>query len=112
MHPIKPLFAGFVDLFFCALFLSFFALPQLRKGTDVLKKGKLLHVGYGIFYAVALYAAYIALSLTNIGYASAVFNLSALFTVVLGGILLKENHAGERLLGASVMILGAILLAL
>jgi uncharacterized membrane protein len=57
-------------------------------------------------------AAYAAFALVFVGYASSIFRLSTLFIIILGGVFLKEQRIKERLLGASVMLLGAILLAL
>jgi len=47
-----------------------------------------------------------------VGYATSIFRLSTLFIIILGGVFLKEERILERLLGASVMVIGAILLAL
>ncbi len=43
--------------------------------------------------------------------ATALFKLSAIFTIVWAWLLLGEGHLRERMLGASVMVLGGALVA-
>lgn len=56
------------------------------------------------------WAAFTAYSLANVGYVTAIFKLSALFTIVWGSLFFKEERIKEKFLGASVMIMGTILL--
>ena len=51
-----------------------------------------------------------ALTLLLVPYVIAIKRLSGLFTVIAGGLILKEDING-RLLGASIMLLGAMLIA-
>jgi len=52
-----------------------------------------------------------AIALGFVGYVSALFKLSAVFTIVWAWLLLGEGHLRERMLGASVMVLGGALVA-
>jgi len=52
-----------------------------------------------------------AIALGFVGYVTALFKLSAVFTIVWAWLLLGEGHLRERLLGASVMVLGGALVA-
>ncbi len=52
-----------------------------------------------------------AIALGFVGYVTALFKLSAVFTIVWAWLLLGEGHPRERLLGASVMVLGGALVA-
>lgn len=66
----------------------------------------------GFFGTLAQLATYISFSQTNVAYASAIFRLSTLFTILFGAIFFREKIIYERLLGASIMILGTLLLVL
>ena len=52
-----------------------------------------------------------AIALGYVGYVTALFKLSAVFTIVWAWLLLGEGHLRERMLGASVMVLGGALVA-
>jgi uncharacterized membrane protein len=52
-----------------------------------------------------------AIALGFVGYVTALFKLGAVFTIVWAWLLLGEGHLRERLLGASVMVLGGALVA-
>lgn len=52
-----------------------------------------------------------AIALGFVGYVTALFKLSAVFTIVWARLLLGEEHFRERVLGASVMVLGGALVA-
>jgi drug/metabolite transporter (DMT)-like permease len=52
-----------------------------------------------------------AIALGFVGYVTALFKLSAVFTIVWAWLLLGEGHLRERMLGASVMVLGGALVA-
>jgi len=108
--PQIPLFASVVGMCFVFLFLTPFALKKAigsfrEIGTNI--KWFFLN-GVGTAFSQA--AAYAAFALVFVGYATSIFRLSSLFVIVLGGIFLKEERIKERLLGASVMVVGAILL--
>lgn len=70
------------------------------------------------FFAAAVIAGiapifgFTAIALGYVGYVTALFKLSPVFTVILAAFLLKESNIGQRLLGAAVMATGAIILAL
>ncbi|MFC1626004.1 EamA family transporter [Patescibacteria group bacterium] len=64
----------------------------------------------GAVGAVGQTCAYMAFSLTNLGFATAIFKLSMVFTVILGWIFFKEKDIKQRLLGSLVMLIGVTLL--
>lgn len=111
-HPTTPLFASFFGYLLIVLYLSFYAVRKARNEKTAIRKNTGLFVIIGITLALTQLAAYTVFETTFVGYATAIFSLSSLVTVSLGGILFKERHIKERLLGASVMIIGTILLAL
>jgi len=111
-HPTTPLFAAFFGFFLVAVYLSFYAVRKIPQEKIAIKKNIRFFIAYGLLIALAQLAAYTVFATTYVGYATAIFSLSSLITVGLGGMLFKERHIRERLLGASVMIIGTILLAL
>lgn len=52
-----------------------------------------------------------AIALGLVGYVTTLFKLSAVFTIIWSRLFLKEGQFRERLLGASVMLLGGLLVA-
>lgn len=111
-NPQIPLFASVAGMCFVFLFLTPFA---FKKAVESLKEVRsnikwLFLNGVGTAFSQA--AAYAAFALVFVGYATSIFRTSSLFIIILGGVFLKEERIKERLLGASVMLVGAILLAL
>lgn len=109
--PQNPLAAAFIGTVFVALIYSLFVLKSLKKQSQQIKKHFWIFILIGIISAPSVYASFKAFSLTNIAYPSAIFKLSALFTILGGGLFFKETHIKERLVGATIMVLGTILLA-
>lgn len=110
--PIVPLFTPFFEGLIISIFVApiVFAITR-NKSVQIQKNWKPL-LFLGSFGAIAQWAAFTAFSLAPLGAVTSIFKLSILFTVIFGGVFLKEERIKERLLGACVMLLGAILLAL
>lgn len=66
----------------------------------------------GLLSGLAQVGAFMAFSLANLGFATAVFKLSMIFTVLWGALFFKEKNLKERLLGSVVMLFGVVLLVL
>jgi uncharacterized membrane protein len=66
----------------------------------------------GVCEFVATVSYVLGLNLTKVAYLISVRRLSVLMAVFYGFILFKESGIGERLLGASMMLAGFVLLAL
>lgn len=110
--PQIPLFASVIGMVFVFLFLTPFAFRKAIRSIRKVKANLKWFAINGIGTAFSQAAAYAAFALIFVGYAVSIFRLSTLFIIILGGVFLKEKRIKERLLGASVMILGAILLVL
>ena len=94
------------------LFLTPFALKKTIKSLKSITANAKLFAINGVGVAFSQAAAYAAMALVFVGYATSIFRLSSLFTILLGWFFLKEKNIKEKLLGALVMVLGAILLVL
>jgi drug/metabolite transporter (DMT)-like permease len=109
--PQIPLYASIMGMFFGIIFLTPFALGKTIKFIKEIKASFKLFAVAGVGVAISQAAAYQAMAMVFVGYATSIFRISSLFTIILGGIFLKEQKIKEKMLGASVMVLGAILLA-
>lgn len=92
------------------ILLVIFRLKRQTISKEVVKNNALNFLLLGILGASSQYAGFTAFSLTNIAYPNAVFKLSTLITVVVGGILLKERNLLSRFAGSMIMIAGVTLL--
>ncbi len=53
-----------------------------------------------------------AIALGLVGYVTALFKLSAVFTIVWAWLFLGEGNIRQRLLGTAVMLIGGVLIAI
>lgn len=111
-HPQIPLYASFMGMFFAVFILSPFAFRRVVLSAPKLVKNLKWFGIYGIGSGFAQLAAYTAFALAPVGYVTTILKLSGLFTIILGGAVLKEQRIKERLFGAAVMLAGAALLAI
>ena len=96
------------------LTISILLLPivwqKSRRNLNKLKKAGWKLVLYGMVNSVAMGCQMVAINLTLVAYVIAVKRTSALFTVVLGKLVLKEEGIKERFLGATIMVSGVFLI--
>ena len=109
--PVSPISVPLMEGIFIIIFLIPI-LPRIKKTKKYLKVNLKLLVLFAGMSALGQFAAQNAFSLNNVAYSVAIFKLSALFSVILGAVFLKEHNIKERFLGAAVMVLGTILIAL
>lgn len=65
-----------------------------------------------LLFVVAVTAAAMALGMAKVTYVTSIKRLSALFSIVLGGMVLKEGGMRERLSGGALMVSGFALIVL
>lgn len=110
--PQVPPFVSLVGSF--SLAIAFWPI-MLKKSRNPFAQIRLHFRSFllaGIFGGIAAAAAFTAYSLTNLGYATAIFKLSMVFTVIWGYLFLKEPAIKEKLLGSVIMLIGVLLLVL
>jgi len=110
--PTTPLFPSFFGSILIGLIITPFALRNVKNEVKPIRQNIGWFFLIAPFSALAQWAAFSAFFLTNVGYATAIFKLSTLFTILWGALLFKEQRIKERLLGASVMVVGTILLVI
>lgn len=99
--------AGFSFVFILFTKVSF--KENIRKiDKAIIIKYILLVTTVGLMLASTNYT----LSHMSVGYALALFQLSILLSVVLGHRLFNERHLAKKLLGASIMIIGSVMIIL
>jgi uncharacterized membrane protein len=112
--PHAPLFVSLIGFFVMTLSI----LPFVYKKVSTIPSFVLQNHNAFWFLLIAVggvsstAAAFTVFSLTNVGYATAVFKLSVLFTVVGGALFFKEKNIKQRLIASVVMLLGTMLLLL
>ncbi|MBI2074653.1 MAG: EamA family transporter [Candidatus Levybacteria bacterium] len=110
--PQQPLMVAFGELVLLTIFFFPLLLFKTKKAFFQFKRHLLWFILPAPITVLSYAAGYTAYSLANVGYVTAVFKLSTIFTIFLGAMFFGEKHIKERLLGASVMLAGTILLVL
>jgi drug/metabolite transporter (DMT)-like permease len=82
------------------------------KRRGMVRENIRIMVAVGLVGGIYMLFQNIAITLTLVVFVSSIKRLSVIFSVLLGWAIFKEKCIRERLLGALVMVLGAILIAL
>lgn len=85
---------------------------QIRLDLRVLGGNWLIYLMLFVTTGLMQLCTIVILEGFQVGYALALFQTSALISVVLGHKLFQEGHFTERLIGATVMVIGAVLIIL
>ncbi|HOI17134.1 MAG TPA: EamA family transporter [Geobacteraceae bacterium] len=89
------------------------AVTYRGRWREILKEGTVRKTLLpALLFVTAVIAAAFALSLAKVTYVTAVKRLSVLFSIVLGGTILKEGALRERLAGGTLMVSGFALIVL
>jgi len=110
--PKTPLMASFANGILVVLFLIPFVIPKVKTSLAKVKNYIWVFLIIGLFGSLSQYAAYTAFSLANLGYVTSIFKLQSIFMIILAAMFLKEKDIREKLLGAVVMLIGAVLVAI
>lgn len=110
-EPVVPLFTSFFEGLVVMAFFIPLVLTKTKNQIPQIQKNWKLLLFLAPLGALAQWAAFTAFSLAPLGIVTAIFKTSVLFTIIIGGVFLKEERIKERLLGGAVMVLGTILIA-
>lgn len=108
----SPIFWGISIFFTISMLLLPIVLQKSHRSLYKLQTGGWKLVVYGMINSVAMGCQMVAINLTLVAYVIAVKRSSALFSVILGKIVLKEKGIKERFLGAGIMVAGVFLITL
>lgn len=110
-NPTSLISVPLIESVFIVILLSPFLLKVKQYKSFTVKNFKMLLL-FGALSSLGAFAAMSAFTLSNLAYVTAIFKLSTLFSVILGTLFFNERNIRERFLGASVMVLGTIFLAI
>lgn len=110
--PQNPSFAAFVGQIVAILIYIPLVMKLSKKPFEAVRLNVKWFLLVGMLGGLGVTSAYMAFSLTNLGFATAIFKLSMVFTVILGWVFFKEKDIKQRLLGSLVMLLGVTLLVI
>jgi uncharacterized membrane protein len=110
--PNVPPFISLVGLVMSVFLFTPLVFKFSKNDFPKLKKYFWSFLIIGILAAVGEIAGFTAYSLTNLGFAVAVFRLSMIFTVILGWIFYKERGIKDKLIGTLVMLVGVVALVI
>ncbi|MDE2025853.1 MAG: EamA family transporter, partial [Patescibacteria group bacterium] len=91
-EPITPLYASFFGTLLVTVYFGIYVFRSVKKELPQISKSSLLLLVYGLIYTIGQLTSYLAFSKANVGYVTGVSNLSILFSIILGGVLLKEQR--------------------
>ncbi len=111
-NPNTPLAVPFIEIIFIIIFLSPLLIKNHNESLTFSKKHYKILIFFAGMGVLGQFAAFTAFSLTNVAYATAIFRLSALFSVIIGAIFLGEKNIQERFVGGTVMVIGTILIVI
>jgi uncharacterized membrane protein len=110
--PQNPPLVAFGSTALMALFMAPPAMRQPARNLGALR-AHWRGIGLGTLIAgVAPVFGFTAIGAGPVGYVTAIFKLSAVFTVLWSALLLGESNVRSRLSGAALMVLGAVLIGL
>jgi uncharacterized membrane protein len=95
-------------------FLSFgkTGTPEVKRGLYGLRFHPRAFLLAVLIAGIAPLFGFTAIALGLVGYVTALFKLSAVFTIVWAWLFLGEENIRQRLLGTVVMLIGGVLIAL
>ncbi|MEB3342890.1 EamA family transporter [Okeania sp.] len=108
----SPIFWVVCVFFTVSILLLPIVLYKSHHNLSKLKTGGWKLIIYGMINSVAMGCQMVAINLTFVAYVISVKRTSALFSVFLGKIILKEKGIKERLLGAAIMVSGVFLITI
>jgi uncharacterized membrane protein len=111
-NTTTPLFASFVGMIFVTIYFLSTNFSAFKKYKQDIKSNLPALIIYGLGSAIAQLAAYSAFASSYLGYVTAIMRSSGIFTVIIGGIFLKEKTIGKKIIGSLIMLAGVLLLAI
>jgi len=98
------------------IFLSIALFPivyiKSRKNLNKISKNAKMLLPIGLFSALGLVFQMTAITMTIVPYVISIKRISAIISVIYGFVFFKEKDIKQRFFGASIMILGVILITL
>lgn len=109
-QPPNPSLVAFGSTALMALFLMPLMLRQTSHPLSHLASHRRGFTLAAVIAGIAPVFGFTAISLGLVGYVSAIFKISTVFSVIWALLLLKEGAAKRRLVGSALMVFGALLI--
>jgi len=110
-QPENPRFAAFVSTTLLVLILTPAVMSRGQPAIGKLSLHRRELLLAGLIAGIAPVLGYTAYSLGFVGYVTTLFKLSTLLTILWSSLFLKEQGLTKRLPAATLMVIGAILIA-
>jgi drug/metabolite transporter (DMT)-like permease len=94
------------------LSLSLFPFAYKKLGKEHFRNSVKILIPVGFASGISLLCQMIAIKLTLVAYVISIKRTSSIISVAFGYFFFKEKNIKERLLGAAIMVIGAVLIAL
>jgi len=108
LHYMAVYWTGIVVGMIPLLFFTYRGSWPKTLGNGAVRKALLP----ALIFVASVFAAAYAMSITKVTYVTTVKRLSVLFSILLAGMILKEESISERLAGGALMITGFALIVL
>ena len=110
-HSSPQFFAATYFLFFALFVIALFPIMPRVKAVNAIKKPLPAAIA-GMVLGIMIFSHTLAISLIEAAYMLSVKRSSLLFGVLFGALIFKEEKIRERLLGASIMMCGVLIIGL
>ncbi len=107
----SPAFLAFILYFFSSIILFLFLIKR-KHNFKLVKQNKNILLLLGIFAALMVTFHNIGVMMTIVPYFISIKRTGMIFAIFYGYFIFKEKNIKERLFGASLMVLGVILISL
>ena len=111
-HPENPPLVAFGSTGIMSLFLLPLMMKRARKPLTQISRHRHDFASAAVIAGIAPLFGFTAINLGLVGYVTAIFKLSTVATVIWASIFLHEEGFRDRITASSVMVLGALLIAL
>lgn len=108
----NPLFFPIVSNAFTSVFLFPTILTKSKKSAKMIRVNLKVLFTVGLFHALMFISLSKAMELAIVPYVISVKRTTIIFSILYGYLFFKEKRVMERLIGASVMVLGVLLISL
>lgn len=114
-YDFQPLaYSAIENVLICLNLLVLLVFFRKKEGLSDIKHGVLLSWGWFLIASLLTIgyrlAQVNAVSMANVGLATAIKDTAPFFTILLGGSLFHESHLGKKILASAVMAVGVFLI--